>query len=141
MADAKLIVVDAPNDWLDIDHNRYAQIAQMIPQSAARPILAFVRADGRHGDTGYAYRRGRFGQAATVDTGWITNEVNSDTYKKIRTSGYSPLAHELAHILGNSGHVIGDEKNLLGNSPVTVNNHITKEQCETFKRHPSITPL
>jgi hypothetical protein len=141
LGSAKLVMVNAPNSWLDLDGDRDTKIAAMTPEQTDRPILYFLRSEIGAGRTAYAYRLGIEGYTPLLDTVWITNDINTASYKKLRDPKYSPIAHELAHILGDRSHIEGDEKNILGNSPETVNDQITKEQCDAFKRHPSMRKL
>lgn len=64
--------------------------------------------------------------AVLLDRGHTTQ------YKKIRHTEYSPIAHELGHILLNMGHM--DTPNLMASSPALVTPDLTAEQCSIIEK-------
>lgn len=54
---------------------------------------------------------------------------------------YSVEAHELGHILTNSGHYEGKGMNFLYGSERLANDKINASQCEAIRRHPLVKPL
>lgn len=135
---AKLVMIEPPNDWIDITLDRDRELAKMTPHMS-KPTLYFVRSS-LEGYTAYAWDKSGCSRER-CDTAWITNDINSAAYKRYRDSNYSPIAHEIAHLLGNCDHIKNDSKNILGNSASTVNDQIMQDQCESFKKHESMRKL
>ena len=136
---ATMIVTDAPQNWIDISSGRDLIIAKKTPVTV-KPILYFFRSSD-DGTGAWAGPKFSTNNIAYVDTVWISNDVNSDSYKALRNPAYNPAAHELAHILGDRGHVQDGSKNILGDTLDTVDDQITPSQCDAFKKHPSVIKL
>lgn len=142
VARATLVTVDAPNGWVDVDYSdeeRDLKIATMTP-TTDKPILFYVRSS-REGQTAYAWRQGKSRPPALTDTAWMTTEINTAAYKKLRDPTYSPDAHELGHIFGNCEHNADGSKNFLAGDVALLNDKIQPKQCENMKKHNLVTPL
>ncbi len=105
-----------------------------------RPLVGFA------GLIGVSYSHGdEFSplslQKALTNTSWLGWEIETQEYKKDRDPSYSPVAHELAHVLCNCGHVASGERNLLSGHAHDVNAVITPQQCETFRHSPLVREL
>jgi hypothetical protein len=61
----------------------------------------------------------------------MLDNTHTDEYKILRNNDYSPLAHELGHVILDEGHV--DFPNLMAVELGAVNGELTKEQCEIIK--------
>lgn len=139
---ATLVVVDAPEGLVDIDkiwEGRDLAIAERIPD-LKKPIIYFVRSS-QDGNNAWANPKYFVKNKALQDTAWITAGVNSDSYKYIRDPEYSPIAHEIAHLLGNRAHVGWGINNILGGRPNNTNAEITPEQCRDFKKYRAIKKI
>lgn len=136
---AKLVIVNPPNNWIDITLSRDNQIAEMTP-NMSKPTLYFVRSS-QEGDAAYAWNKDNCDNESRCDTAWITNDVNAPSRRQLFSDKYNSVAHELAHILGNCDHVTDGSANLLGNTVDKLNGTILPQQCNEFKKHKSVRKL
>ncbi len=129
----KYVETDPPYSRVDIseEKNHDAALAKLLP-SPSRPTLFFIRSN-IEGKTGFAWPKD-FADPPIQNTAFITAEVNTSEYKEKRQKGYSPTAHELAHIFGNCEHIEGKDYNILSKYYDRVSSDITKAQCDSFKR-------
>jgi hypothetical protein len=147
ISSATLVLADSPNGWIDIDgqtsgpNGNTERMAQMIP-GRDRPVAFYVRSC-RGGQTAFANpvfysEKG----APGVNTVWITLDVITPAYLKLRDPSYVPDAHELAHLLTNGGHVDDDSvRNVLSDYIDLVNDRFTPDQCARMKSSPLVSPL
>ncbi|MBI3550683.1 MAG: hypothetical protein HY078_16725 [Elusimicrobia bacterium] len=131
-----LVVADAPESSPDIDapgRGRDLRIGASIPPSE-KPVVFFV-GKTHDGNAAWSFNRKYVElwrlDPRVLDTAWVSSEVLSASYRASRHPAYSPTAHELAHILGNRGHV--EEPNIL--SAFSPNDRITEEQCGAFRAY------
>jgi len=126
------IEADPPYDRVDIseEKNQDGALAKLLPISS-RPVVFFIRSQ-IEGKTGFAWPK-EFADPPIQNTAFITSEVNTFEYREKREKGYSPTAHEIAHLLGNCEHIEGEEYNILSKYFNRVSSNITDEQCSTFK--------
>lgn len=141
IARSKLVTVDAPNGWVDIDYKneqRDLKIASMIP-ATEKPIIYYVRSN-IEGSNAYAWNQSSNRPAPLTNTAWITSIVNKPAYTETRDHSYSPDAHELGHILGNCGH--NDlSSNFLASEVILLNDKILPDQCESLKKNNLVKAL
>ncbi|WJJ96525.1 hypothetical protein [Algibacter luteus] len=129
----KYIEAYSPIEKLDISYNDYDhyKFGYKLPV-ANRPVLFFIRSNVE-GKTATTFPSDKETPPIS-NIAFITFEVNKNEYKLERPEGYSPTAHELAHILcGCSEHNKIKKSNILTNYYDLRDNTITKEQCVTFK--------
>ena len=142
VASAKLVTVDAPNGWIDVDYSieqRDLKIATMTP-TTDKPILYYVRSN-KEGQTAYAWNQSKQRPPPLTNTAWMTTELNTAEYKKWRDPVYNEDAHELGHILGNCGHNTDGSKNFLAGDVALLNDKIQPKQCESMKKNTLVKPL
>lgn len=73
-------------------------------------------------------------------TAWIGSHVNSAEYVRARSPLYDTVAHEIAHLLCNCGHVEPGIPNLLSGQVEFVNDQVTPAQCAQFRSSPLARP-
>ena len=142
VASAKLVTVDAPNGWVDVDYRvekRDLKIATMTP-TTDKPILFYVRSS-REGQIAYAWNQSKDQPPPLTNTAWLTSEINTAKYKKWRDPAYNTEAHELGHIFGDCGHNTDGSKNFLAGDVALLNDKIQPKQCESMKKHNLVRPL
>jgi hypothetical protein len=66
------------------------------------------------------------------NTMFVFEKILTPEYKAERDENYSTVAHEIAHVFFNSGHVAFP--NLLGETKYIVNAKITAHQCAALKK-------
>lgn len=137
---AKYVEVNAPRNIVDVSYreNDDTRLARMTPPDN-QPTLFFVRSNVE-GNTAYAWNEASVGPPRS-NTAIITSQVNTSGYKEIRTPGYSPTAHELAHLFCNCSHRSDETPNILAGNAYLVNSNITQEQCATFKNSSLVKEL
>lgn len=138
---AQLISARAPGGSPDISKARDTFLSQHTPVSALRPVVYFARASSDD-PASYAYHRGHASDASR-DTVWMLAAANSPEYRKRHTRTYSPLAHELLHVLTMEEHLpIGQEEdNLLGFYSDLRSDQINARQCQKARNHPGVVAL
>jgi hypothetical protein len=106
-----------------------------------RPVLYYVQARTNGGN---AHAHPEFsiqGVSPLLNTVWITSEVESRMYRYVHDPRYSTDAHELGHILLDSSHYMGPEKNFLSAEIDGGNDQITAQQCDSIRKSNLISPL
>lgn len=139
----KLVVSDAPWCFIDVGWTslRDRKIAEATPATASRPYVYFIRND-LDGYYAYAWRKGLAPHAALRDTTWISRPIEEDLdFNSSVDPSYEPLAHELGHLIGDSGHTDDTEKNLMGEQTEYLNDSLTTEQCLRFKKSDLVRPI
>lgn len=130
-----LYLLDALNNKTDLTLAQEQDVVAAMPLQT-RPLIYFITAI-EDGAPAHSYGLANCKDTPRkCNTAWITRYVKSEYYKELRDPSYSPIAHELAHIFGNRGHVSG-YKNILADTNELVNDKITPEQCEAFKKFSS----
>lgn len=130
-----LFLVDALNNKTDLTMEQEQEVVNAMPLKQ-RPLIYFLNGF-EDGSPAHAYGIDNCKDTPLkCNSAWISRYVKSDYYKELRDPNYSPIAHELAHILGNRGHV-SEVKNILADTPDLVNDQITEEQCQAFKKFPT----
>lgn len=110
----------------DLDSPRSAQLLERIKPS--RPALFFVR-ETRHRP---AFEAEAFGtgntrtRPALAGTVWVTRHARDLPLV---------LAHELAHVLMDSGGHVDEERNLMREETAPQNTLLTPAQCERMRGH------
>lgn len=119
-------------------------LAEALPPSTPRPVVFLVRSNVHNGSSAYACPRFAVGsRSPLLDTAWITAKVHSRSYEEIVDRvdpDYDPIAHELAHLLGNRGHNSDSEPNLLHDDLDKRTSALLPEQCAAFSRSPLLGP-
>lgn len=136
---AALIEVDAPNGWIDVDYSvekKDFKLSSMTP-SKERPILYYVRSSLEK-QMSYAWITSDEVPLSLKNTAWLTMEINGQRQRDFYHPSYNSDAHEIAHILGNCGHVKDTSKNLLSDKTELLNDEITSKQCEEMKNSPLV---
>lgn len=146
VARATVVEADAPNGWRDLDgalpdeSGVADQLSELLPTSA-RPVIVYLRSNqgGAPATSFPADLQSPFPHV--TGTAWVTFEVSTPAYRKARDSSYSPDAHELAHLLIDSSHLSGSDRNLMANASERVNDRLTPEQCATMRASPLVKSL
>jgi hypothetical protein len=125
-----LITVDPPLGYSDALGSHKAEIAAILPPQI-RPVLFFMNVNGTSESYADDFTPDSPMRALTY-TAWMSEDVNSPSYLQQRDASYDPMAHELAHMIGNSGHVPG--RNLLAGDPAEVNGDLVKAQCAEMQK-------
>lgn len=129
---SKFIMVDPPNNWLDVGPEINLSLVTMTPV-INKPIVYFVRSS-LEGHAAYAFTgTGNTCNEIVCGTAWITDDINSPQRIGMYKANYSTVAHELAHILGDSDHVKDGSTNILADSFDKLDGTINPQQCEKFK--------
>lgn len=109
------------------------KIADQFPKDLSRPVIAFVRSVLYPADAAFSAAAFKAGDDPSyVNSTWIPARVNEVNYIKQLPPGYDPIAHELAHLLGNTGHNTLSEPNILNDDFNKINDQILPEQCDAF---------
>lgn len=105
-----------------------------------RPLVFFLRSVGIFLSHGEDFAPGSPMKSLT-NTSWLGLDLRSPGYKAMRDPSYSPVAHEIAHVLCDCGHVEPGQRNLLAGDASFVNDRLTPQQCEDFKKSPLVRSL
>lgn len=94
---------------------------------------------GGEGTGGFSFNRSSLEgasnkEAQSENLAFVLDISHTDEYRSLRNSEYSPLAHELGHVLFNQAHV--DYPNLMANSFSRVNTQLTEDQCNSIRAFP-----
>lgn len=124
LTELTLLRIGAPERFRDYATGTARELARAL--SLAKPTLYFV-ADTRQRPAFDAEAIGR-GNSRTrpelADTVWVTRAT--------RDPGIA-LAHELAHVLMNSGEHSAEEGNLMRDETTPLNVHLSATQCERLR--------
>ncbi len=141
-----VVECDAPNGWVDVDGikrrpgDKESRIMEALPIKS-RPVFFYVRSNMELNDS-YAepeFKVGRDG--VTFGSIWMSSALNDDPSKPWNFPNFSDEAHELGHILGNSGHLNDGSQNFLAERPELFKDVITRQQCEVMKKSELVAPL
>jgi hypothetical protein len=154
-----LILTDSPLGQLEVDGpsaftatHTDVRLSELLPKEISYPVAFYVgkalnsSVGYENGSTAYAYNKS-FVQSAVgknrdsmIGMLFMTSTLNSAEYKKTpRDPTYNVLAHELGHILSNSGHVF--DSNLMSADPKKVNGTPPKWLCTDLKESPFVQVL
>ena len=100
----------------------------------SRPAVFFVHEIAGEPFSGYSYREINdypYKEFPLKGTIWIPDLILTDEYKAKRDPVYSTLAHEIAHVILNLGHI--GTRNILGSTPSLVNATISPNQCKRLR--------
>lgn len=140
----KLVIADSPEGQV-LNLTQVKDIAKLTPANLPKPWIYFVSQPlgvDEKVENAYAFTKDVGLINSHYDTIWMGSFTNTSRYKSERDPSYSPLAHEMAHVLGNYQHFPGPEKNILNSDPVGLaNDHIRPEQCAEFKKHEAVRPI
>ena len=139
----KVIIADSP-EGVELDLQQVRRITDATPANLPKPWIYFLSQPlgvGGKLENAYAFGRNVGLINSHYDTVWMGSYTTTSHYKFDRDPSYSPLAHEIAHVLGDYEHYPGPEKNILSGDHLGIaNDKITAEQCAKFKTHDSVTP-
>ena len=129
-----LVVADSPIGTAVLDRplGRDTEISQKLPASAVRPVMFYVEAE-LEGRVAYAWHKRTGANTVIQDTAWITHEVE-EWYKELHDPSFSVDAHELGHILCDCYHLPSGNKNLMAEHFDDLNDTLTENQCDEFKK-------
>ena len=118
-------------------------LSENSPQEA-KPIIYFIKKFNNRpmGGTlyGEAWQSSQVNQGvAWENTALISHETQTPQVLKERGSSYSTTAHELGHILLNSGHTHGDE--IMNEDSAKRKAVFSPAQCAQMKKSPLIKKL
>ena len=109
-----------------------ATLASKLPPGSARPAIFLLgRIEGTK-SLAVSYRAADEGSpvAPHFDTAWISYPAH---WLPRADKHYSPLAHELAHLLCRCGHTPSPTRHLLHASRNYLSSHVLPEHCERFR--------
>jgi hypothetical protein len=139
-------------------------ISKAIPETP-RPAIFFVQSLQKPNgliSLAYSWRNGSIYPDTPIEvplrnTAWISNDFKTNTRTTeerhkgewtekgapytVYDRSYSVDAHEIGHILTDSGHYEGKGKNFLAGDERKANDRINPQQCEAIRRHPLVKPL
>ncbi|MEI8345942.1 MAG: hypothetical protein WCG27_00635 [Pseudomonadota bacterium] len=140
----KLVTVTSPNKIGVAFSEKSADELEMTIPDLKKPLIFLVGWIHNINSSAFARNRTRILNEKLYDGLWVSSYVNGHDYKKLRRKEYNTIAHELAHVLGNCGHVTKGHANILrhvvGIEGVT-GTVITPAQCELFKKHSSVKKI
>lgn len=113
-------------------------LAGALPASAAYPVAFLIgRVDGVR-SLAVSYRpAGDDGPAAPyLNTAWISYPAH---WHPRADQHYSPLAHEIGHLLCRCGHTPSATRHLLHSSRNFLASHVLPEHCERFRSSPLLS--
>lgn len=131
---AYLRKLSSPFDWQTI------RLAKALGASD-RPVVFFIDAVRGGVSSAFAARfsvmQGLALDPALKDSIWMTRNVKDTEQTRSFASYYFPqhdvLAHEIAHVLGDLGHIHPTERNLMHHSGGYLDNTLTYEQCRAIR--------
>jgi hypothetical protein len=117
------------------------RLAKKLPPELPRPVIGLLR--NTYDQTMDAYSGAQYAvensfRKPLLNTSWVANFVNTPTYISHIPKGYDVIAHELAHLLGNTGHNLSIKPNILNDDVYYINDKILPEQCEEFVQSPLV---
>src|SRR5216684_2094650 len=91
---------------------------------AAKPLVFFIRSAGDVMNDAFSFGRSNTKSAELKDTVWVKNALTD-------IAGVA-LAHELVHILSNSGEHINEPNNLMNEDADTITVKLKPDQCNNI---------
>lgn len=131
-------------EGVELDLNQVRKVTDATPPNLPKPWIYFLSqplGTGGKVENAYAFTRAVGAIHSHYDTIWMGSYTLTSHYKLDRDPSYSPLAHEIAHVLGDYDHVTGVRNILTGDPVGFANDKITAEQCAKFKTHSSVKPI
>ena len=128
----QLVTVDPPMGYTDRTPPHDADMADMLPKGV-KPTLFFLTGPGSGEAYGDDFAPGS-ARKNLIWTAWLGEDIESQAYKAARDASYEPVAHEIAHMLCNCGHVEDGSRNILASDAGLVNDRIAPAQCAQFRR-------
>ncbi len=128
----RLEVIEPPFGHTQYTRPHDVEIVSTLPESL-KPALFFMGAD----NTSEVYTSNiaeGSPMAPLMWTGWISQIIMTPAYQSSIPRSYNPVAHEVAHLLCDCGHTESRNPNLLSDEITLLNDHLTEEQCESFKK-------
>jgi hypothetical protein len=147
---AKVIEVDPPDNQLDFSKEEISKVGRrsgeaysLVDSIPSENITAIHIRAFEDRNTSLATLERRYGKHSPYSNKtWIVHNCTSDEYKESRLPGYSPEAHELAHILLKMDyHNSGLENNIMANDFDKRTPEFTDNQCEIMRSHPLVQEL
>jgi hypothetical protein len=137
-----LMDFDLPGDIMsDYERDEVAIELYQARFRKHRELVLVLAAQMRIPSAGVAFHENRESSdpARLANTAFVLEMALTDEYRSHRDPNYSPLAHELGHLLLSSGHV--PESNLMGDRYDLVNDKLTPQQCRKIKESPLLTSV
>jgi hypothetical protein len=115
-----------------------ARLAAKLPATAAYPAAFLIGRVAGTASLAVSYRPGRVGQqsAPYLNTAWIAYQSH---WLPRRDDQYSPLAHELAHLLCRCGHTKTAQSHLLHSARNFLSSAVLPDDCERIRSSPLVT--
>ncbi|MGH8503611.1 MAG: hypothetical protein ACREVE_14280 [Gammaproteobacteria bacterium] len=139
---ADIMLVAAPENMRKFASPFTAEAVTLAQQfsNVNTPVLYFVDSV-RDGDIAFAARytivRHLGLHPALRDSIWITQTLKRSEqarmYMRYYFSDHDVVAHEIAHVLGDLGHVYPTHRNLMHQSAAYLDNSLTVEQCRAIR--------
>lgn len=132
----RLITLDAPEFSRTPPHDQ--ELVEAHPP-ASHPAIYFFEGSGSEA---YGEDFSPTAPRRVLEyTAWIGSHINTPEYVRARSPSYDTVAHEIAHLLCNCGHVAPGIPNLLSGQAELVNDQVTPEQCEQFRASPLVRAI
>ncbi len=114
------------------------RLAALLPTDAVYPVAFLIgRVDGtRSMAISYRPRTDQHTQAAFLNTAWIGYQAH---WFPRKDDQYSPLAHELAHLLCRCGHSDTEQHHLLHSARNFLSSDVLPEHCQRFQGSPFVS--
>ena len=120
-----LITLKTSEKYKDPDRSQRIDLARGI-SPAAKPLVFFIRSSGDVMKDAFSYGKSNTRSAELKDTVWVKNALSD-------IAGIA-LAHELVHILSNSGEHISEPGNLMNEDADTTTVKLKPDQCSNIVR-------
>jgi hypothetical protein len=120
-----LITLKTSEKYKVPDRSQRINLARNIPP-AAKPFVFFIRSAGDVTKDAFSYGRSNTRSDDLKDTVWVKSELTD-------IAGIA-LAHELVHILSNSGEHISEPGNLMNEDADTTTVKLKPDQCNNIVR-------
>jgi hypothetical protein len=140
----QLTIADVPAQFLSVTGKKEAYVVHATPITN-RPIVYFVKTlidRENHSLAHSLIKKDCQKDPLGCDTVWLSVKVNLPDDKL--DPSFGTLAHELAHIIGNTGHTPPLRQypaNLLSPDLDYANGRLLPEQCQAFKQYPGLVRL
>jgi len=121
-----LITLKTSEQYKDPDRSQRINLARSV-SPAAKPLVFFIRSASDVMKDAFSYGRSNTRSAELKDTVWVKNALSD-------IAGVA-LAHELVHILSNSGEHINEPGNLMNEDADTTTVKLKPDQCNNIIKH------
>ena len=117
-----------------LEHNHFKKTGDVVVVFAGK-LIGDLRAEGGVNTGGVSITELSYKDNDDLDISMknmaiLLDHSHSEEYKALRPSEYSPIAHELGHILLNVGH--SEEVNLMATG-FDVSDELTNDQCSELR--------